>query len=123
MKKNPGCMIPVLFFTLGPLIFAGLGVGKGMSETSQAVTLFIFLILCFFLAFIILPKMEESKKSQVKEKTKIIIKKKYNSLEDYYTQEAEAQKEAEDYLNTLAADEYDSKTDYMFPDEDDIRNR
>ncbi|MHA7058067.1 hypothetical protein ACWGOQ_0012670 [Aquimarina sp. M1] len=48
MLKEPGCLIPILFFTLGPLLFVGFDLGDKFEE-NRALVLFIFLGVCILL--------------------------------------------------------------------------
>lgn len=48
MLKEPGCLIPILFFTLGPLLFVGFDLGNKFEE-NRALVLFIFLGVCILL--------------------------------------------------------------------------
>ena len=91
MFKEPGCLWPILVFTLGPLIFAGLGLAEGMSQSEQATSFGIFAILCFILAFFLSEKIE---KGEVKLKKTIAQTQKNISLKVQKEKDSEIYKEA-----------------------------
>jgi hypothetical protein len=65
MLKNPDCLIPLLFFTLGPLLFVTMGLGEQF-EDNQGTVLFIFLVVVVILAFALQKPLEKGEQ-KVKE--------------------------------------------------------
>lgn len=105
MLKNPGCLIPLLFFTLGPLLFVTMGLGDTFKD-NQAVVLFIFLIVVIILGFSLVKPLEQGEQkvkdvvNELKEnkENKENIKSVKHSLQTYNQAKHDAKYLSDDFL-------------------------